>query len=1365
LANIELTGYHDVLIIFPSGFQTVKKIDSRKAIYDLLIELSLAAKLIPTNYTLKLFANDIDHIDYTPNQTIGQLNPMKIKVIPKTATLKHKQLSISELPNNSKKNSLKNNNNNTSNISTSNLAIHESSKATLPFEKPFELTIRVDVSLPFNQRTVVRVKPDISLEDLFSIICKDAALDKTHYDLLILDSCGDNDINDDGSERKKRLHISMNDSFESYQTKQVTLCLKGTTPINVVDSSSSSSSPSSSSNKSLNSKSSHTLYTQNVLKARTQPKSYFNSSNKNSKQIHAARNSITNQLNENEFDHKALSTSNRSKSELDLNATKSKSNNTNTSISSSKSKENNNKMFGFFRKHKDKKDSDTLKSRNSNNNKTEAEPVVVKDQIESRAVIANEYYTPTNTKTKKRTAPAPPTPQQKPFVETPVAAAAAAPPQAATAADLDPVLLEKFFTKKKSKAPAPPPPPFSLPESPSPPSKAPGTPTSSVSNCEESTANYSHSNKIFSLSIGSDSASPQPSMSSASASPSLSEMRVSTERIKVDSPITITTTATFSEAQETIHNNNNNEDSTISTMENLREAEKNSFKKSTDYESNDINDSSVLSLMTTTNTTITTAATSFNSSLNTIEDVAKSFEKTITIGERYLKKYEQTLIHNHIEHSSNFNAKLEENQLTEETPIDSLPMPDPTYNSTNNNLDQKDFSEDEFCDIDSLKIISKSPLSLTSMDSQRKQHPHHHRPTTIIIGGNNTYEIKQNLSSSSETTSLILDTRIPNVLIKSPVAQTNLHEVLKSGRDEVFTVDKETATVKIKVASPTSDTIYTPEITHSPDASSPKKTTDVVYRQKADKVKSLPSSSSSSLSPQSSSLILESLNITPNVLRAISSPPPQFPAIGSNDLNVLHQNYTVIRSGDIIEKNGTYYSSDGTVRGYSGTVRKIANSTTLNEVFLKQRELEQQHEREYELELSNQQRKQDEEEQHRKILEQTSALNNLKQQQQQQKQNQNHVAKITNYNNYSNSGVVVSNSNKNSNRFSLGNGVPNERKSNTNSNMTSTLSSNSNIFKQAPFKRQNFTSQSSLGTNQPSNHHQQEFSSPSPANRLSKVDNELSKKLQDRRDSLESTTPTHTTPTTARVTVKNLEIDTNLKHNNYSTSSNSSASPPSLTSTMISPEASSSSSSSSSSSTSAPPPNRITKQIVNTENNLKRISKDPHSSSSSSTSSQSSIYSTVNSTIITKDIDIISQNKNTLLKELKSLIPVLDEAKQQDLIPSPPPPPTPPPLLIVNNGHQAIGNKQPVMTTFLPSKVAKAAAHTNSSSSLIESHHATVNNNNNNKMPPPMVASKPNLANNDSTKKQKQQILTMREGLMDSIKGFDASNLRKISNN
>lgn len=69
------------MTLFLYNFNIVnKKKKKRKAIYDLLIELSASAKLIPTNYTLKLYSkdentNDIDKlIEYTPNQTIGQLS-------------------------------------------------------------------------------------------------------------------------------------------------------------------------------------------------------------------------------------------------------------------------------------------------------------------------------------------------------------------------------------------------------------------------------------------------------------------------------------------------------------------------------------------------------------------------------------------------------------------------------------------------------------------------------------------------------------------------------------------------------------------------------------------------------------------------------------------------------------------------------------------------------------------------------------------------------------------------------------------------------------------------------------------------------------------------------------------------------------------------------------------------------------------------------------------------------------------------------------------------------------------------------------------------------------------------------------------
>lgn len=58
--------------------------NNRKAIYDLLIELTASVKLMPTHYVLRLYShvdetnsskNEEDRvIEYTPNQLIGPLS-------------------------------------------------------------------------------------------------------------------------------------------------------------------------------------------------------------------------------------------------------------------------------------------------------------------------------------------------------------------------------------------------------------------------------------------------------------------------------------------------------------------------------------------------------------------------------------------------------------------------------------------------------------------------------------------------------------------------------------------------------------------------------------------------------------------------------------------------------------------------------------------------------------------------------------------------------------------------------------------------------------------------------------------------------------------------------------------------------------------------------------------------------------------------------------------------------------------------------------------------------------------------------------------------------------------------------------------
>lgn len=77
--------------------------------------------------------------------------------------------------------------------------------------QPFELTVCIQVNLPFNQKTVVRVRREILLDDLFTLICREANLEKDKYEFYI-----------------PNMHeeYTMHESFANFDTKEVCLALK-----------------------------------------------------------------------------------------------------------------------------------------------------------------------------------------------------------------------------------------------------------------------------------------------------------------------------------------------------------------------------------------------------------------------------------------------------------------------------------------------------------------------------------------------------------------------------------------------------------------------------------------------------------------------------------------------------------------------------------------------------------------------------------------------------------------------------------------------------------------------------------------------------------------------------------------------------------------------------------------------------------------------------------------------------------------------------------------------------------------------------------------------------------------------------------
>jgi len=126
-----------------------------------------------------------------------------IKLIPKTSTLKHQNVTSQQQQ--QQQQEINNNNYLSTNRNQTNLT------TTLTATKhPFELTICVQVNLPFNQKTIVRVKPDIKLNDLFDLICAEAKLERIKYNFLILN----------------KNNLNMDETFDSFNTKEVCLVLK-----------------------------------------------------------------------------------------------------------------------------------------------------------------------------------------------------------------------------------------------------------------------------------------------------------------------------------------------------------------------------------------------------------------------------------------------------------------------------------------------------------------------------------------------------------------------------------------------------------------------------------------------------------------------------------------------------------------------------------------------------------------------------------------------------------------------------------------------------------------------------------------------------------------------------------------------------------------------------------------------------------------------------------------------------------------------------------------------------------------------------------------------------------------------------------
>ena len=151
-------------------------------------------------------------------------DPCQIAIVPKTLTLKHHQHQqlISPLGSQS---SWSLNSKMTSSSSALALSPTKADKHThlhlqqhqhhhANQQQPFELTIRVQVNLPFNQKTTVRVKPSIALGELFAAVCAESHLDSAKYMMMVVAN---------GVSVVVRHDRLSTEPFDSFDTKEVTL--------------------------------------------------------------------------------------------------------------------------------------------------------------------------------------------------------------------------------------------------------------------------------------------------------------------------------------------------------------------------------------------------------------------------------------------------------------------------------------------------------------------------------------------------------------------------------------------------------------------------------------------------------------------------------------------------------------------------------------------------------------------------------------------------------------------------------------------------------------------------------------------------------------------------------------------------------------------------------------------------------------------------------------------------------------------------------------------------------------------------------------------------------------------------------------
>ncbi|CAH1789118.1 unnamed protein product [Owenia fusiformis] len=139
-------GPLELTVILPDRRSIRMLVDPQTPIMDLLIQITSANKLSPSDHVINAISEETNRpIDYKASHTIASLGVSTIYLIPKTTTVQKPKRSSGK--------------------------------------KPFEVTNRLVVNLPRNQKMIMRISHASTLAEIFRRICEEKNLDPYKYEL------------------------------------------------------------------------------------------------------------------------------------------------------------------------------------------------------------------------------------------------------------------------------------------------------------------------------------------------------------------------------------------------------------------------------------------------------------------------------------------------------------------------------------------------------------------------------------------------------------------------------------------------------------------------------------------------------------------------------------------------------------------------------------------------------------------------------------------------------------------------------------------------------------------------------------------------------------------------------------------------------------------------------------------------------------------------------------------------------------------------------------------------------------------------------------------------------------------------------